>query len=119
MKASEYERLMKVDQGDLDNPPEGYEKVYIADLSELNCKEDIVYTLTLDRTQKVGFSLYTNSTKGNVSVDFAGENSNFYGLINSFYKIEDRMENTYSKGTYEFKLTSNNADGQVYIYIKK
>jgi hypothetical protein len=120
VETSEYERLSKIDSGDLNNPPEGYEKVYSADLSGLNCKQEGVYTLTLDRTQKIGISVYTNTTKGNVSVDFIGDSSNFTGLVYpGISNICDQLITTQTKGTYVFKLNCEDADGQVVIYMKK
>jgi hypothetical protein len=120
ISSSEFERLLKIESGELNHAPEGYEEVYHTDLSGLNVKDQTVYSLTLDRTRKIGICIYTNATKGNCSVDFIGETSQYYGLINpGIQSICDRLENTLSKGTYEIKLSSNNADGQVYIFLKK
>lgn len=120
IEASEYERLMKLDGGELDNPPEGYELVYHTELSDLNCKEESVYTLKLEKSQKLGLCVYTNSSKGYVSVDFTGKSSSYYGIINSeAQRIYESGESYYGKGNYEIKLTSEDADGQVYVYIKK
>lgn len=117
--ASEYERLKKIDGGELDNPPEGYKKIYSVDLSGLSYKSNTIYTLALDRTQEIGLCIYTNSKKGNVSVDFGGEKTNYYGLIYSDYNsICDQMETTLGRGKYEIKLNSEGADGQLYVFIK-
>lgn len=120
MKASEFERLEKIDQGDLDNPPEGYKKVYCTELPGLSYNDNTIYTLTLDRTKKVGLCIYMNSKQGNVSVDFEGENSNYMGLVYTKYNsICDQMEQTLGRGTYDVKLNCKNADGQLYVFIKE
>jgi hypothetical protein len=120
IEASEYERLLKIDRGDLNNPPEGYELLYSSDLSGLEKNQEIIDTITLDHTQKIGISVYTNSTKGNVSVDFIGKYSSFYGLVTPKVRyICDRMENTLQAGDYDIQLTCKDADGQIYIFIKK
>lgn len=120
MSTSEYERLKRIDSGELDNPPKGYENIYSADLTGLNTKQKSVYTLTLDRMQKIGISVYTNATKGDMTVDFIGNYNNNTGLVfANTNHICDQLITTLPKGTYEFKLTSDDADGQVSIFIKK
>lgn len=116
----EYQRLLKIEEGDLNNPPEGYELAYHSELAGLDCESETVYTLTLDHSQKIGIAAYTNATEGNVSVDFIGDNSNFIGIISpKFHMICDGIENSFRQGEYKIKLTSRNADGEVYIFIKK
>lgn len=119
LPAAEYERLKKVDGGELNNPPEGYEKIYSATLSGLSCKEEKIYTLQLDHIQKIGIAVYSSATKGNLSVDFLGKNNNFIGMVSPGVANIYEMENSFATGTYEFKLTSDGADGQVYIFLKK
>lgn len=120
LKEAEYKRLLKIDNGELNNPPKGYELVYSSDLSDLDYDNKEVYTLTLERARKTGISVYTNASTGIVSVDFMGENSNFTGLVTpKLHYICDQMENIFQKGTYKIHLTSENAKGQIYIFIKK
>ncbi len=117
---SEYERLSKIDSGDLNNPPKGYDKAYRIDLSGLKYKDETIYSITLDKAQNVGFSFYTDSREGNVSVDLIGENSSFYGLISSGHNnICDQLELMFEKGEYKVRLNCENADGQLYVFIKK
>lgn len=115
-----YKRLKKIDGGDLNNPPQGYEKVYSAKLSKLNCKDKTVFKVTFDHAKKVGLCVYTSASKGNLSVDyFIGKDSSYYGLITpGKNKICDRLE-SYSKGTYEVKLTTKDTDGEIYVFMKK
>lgn len=116
----DYERLLKVDSGDLNNPPEGYELVYSGDLSGLNCSKKVVYSLSINHNQDIGICVYTNSSKGNATVDFIGKNNNFTGLVTpKSHAICEQTEGTFPAGDYEFQLTSENADGQMYIFIKK
>lgn len=117
---SGFERLSKIDNGELNNPPEGYQEVYSIDLSGLNCKDKNIYTLTLDKTQNIGLSIYTDSKHGNVSVDFVGMQTNYYGLVYSQNNsICDQLEQVLGKGEYEIRLNSENADGQLYVFIKQ
>jgi len=120
IETSEYERLKKIDSGHLDNPPESYEKIYSADLSGKNISGETIYTLKLDHAQKVGISVYTSATKGNVSVDFIGQNSSYIGLVYpNIRNICDQLENTYQRGIYDISVTSTDADGELYIFLKK
>lgn len=120
LETAEYERLLKIDKGELNNPPEGYELVYSADLSGLAYNQEVIYDLTLNHSQKVGISVYTNASSGKVSVDFAGESNSFIGLVTpKVHYICDRLENTFGKGNYKIRLSSEDADGQIYIFIKK
>jgi hypothetical protein len=117
---TEYERLMRIHNGDLENPPSGYEKVYSSDLSGQSYKDEVVYTLSLNRMTNVGFSIYTSAKNGNVSVDIVGVSSNYYGVIHSeYHRICDQLETTLPPGEYQFKLTSDNADGELVVYIKQ
>jgi len=120
IKESDFERLSKIDNGNLNNPPVGYKKIYSTDLSEKYMSNETIYKINLDRTKLVGLSIYTNSKSGNVKVDFIGKNSNYTGLIYSGNNsICDQFEQTFSKGEYDIKLTSENADGQLYVFMKK
>jgi len=117
---SDYERLSKIDNGDLNNPPKGYDMACNIDLDGLNCKDEVIYTLTVDKSQKIGLSFYTNSKEGTVSVDFCADGNNYYGLVYSgLNNICDQLELTLDKGEYEVRLNSENADGQLYVFIKK
>lgn len=118
--ASEYERLSKIDNGDLDNPPEGYYEVCRIDLSGLNCNEEPVYSFTLDSAQTIGISIYTDTEQGEMSVDIIGPGTNFFAVVNSVSnRICDQLQLELDKGTYEVRLNSENADGQLYVFIKK
>jgi hypothetical protein len=116
---SEIDRLIKIDEGDIDNPPQDYQKIYSTDLLGEDCKDKTIYTLKLDKAQKIGLSIYTNSKKGNVSVDFIGNNINYYGLIySSNSTICDQFELSLGEGEYEIKVTNENSDGQLYVFLK-
>ncbi len=120
LNSSEYERLLKIDQGDLNNPPEGYELAYSTKLSGLDCTQETVYSLSLDRSKNIGIAVYTNATTGKATVDFQGTYSNFIGLVTpKVHTICEQMESTFQRGDYEIQLTSKNADGEIYIFIKK
>lgn len=117
---SEFERLHKIHNGELNNPPEGYAEIFSTDLTEKNFKDEVIYTLSLDTPRNIGLSVYTSAKQGIVSVDFIGKSSNFIGLANSqFNRICDQLETTLTSGEYQFKLTCENADGQLYIFLKQ
>lgn len=116
---SEYKRLEKIDQGDLNNPPEGYIEIYSVDLEELNYIDETVYTLSIPEVKDIGISVYTSSNQGNFSVDLVGESLYFYGLVYKDNKICDQLETVFHPGEYQFKLNCENANGQLYIYLKQ
>lgn len=114
----EFERLAKIHHGELDNPPAGYWEVYSADLNGLQVQEEIIYTLSLGSSQTIGISVYTSARQGTVSVDIVGSGSNWLGVVSTEHRICDQMELTLLPGEYQIKLTSQDADGQLYLYLK-
>lgn len=120
MEPSEFERLYKINNGEINNPPEGYTEIYSTDLAGKKCKDEVIYTLTLHTAENVGLSVYTSSRQGTVSVDFIGKSSSYYGLIHpELNRICDQMEVSLSPGEYQLKLTCENADGQLYVFMKQ
>lgn len=120
LERSEFERLYKIHKGDLNNPPKGYIEIFSTTLAGQSCQEEIIYTLSLDKPKYIGLSVYTSAEQGRVTVDFIGGSSNFMGLVNSQYtRICDQLETTLPPGEYQFKLTCENADGQLYIFLKQ
>lgn len=119
ISSSEIERLLKIDSGDLDNPPAGYEKVYSTDLSGMDCKDEVLYTFTLDKTQTFGLSVYSHVEEGSLSVDFIGENTSYYGLVYSKNSLCDQMEIPLEKGEYQVRLNCENVDGKLIVFAKK
>lgn len=117
---SEFERLYKIHNGEANNPPEGYVEIYSTDLAGKSCKDEVIYTLTLDAAKNIGLSVYTSSRQGTVSVDFIGKNSSYYGMVHpELNRICDQMEVSLSPGEYQLKLTCENADGQLYVFMKQ
>ncbi len=117
---SEFERLLKIHNGDLNNPPNGYEKIYSVDLTGRISKDETIYTLTIDKTKDIGLSVYISSEKGNVSVDLIGNSSSFIGLVHPTHnRIVDQLQTTLSAGEYRIILTCDSADGQLYIFLKQ
>lgn len=117
---SEFERLCKIHNGEINNPPEGYTEIYSADLAGKSCKDEVIYTLSLSTAKNIGLSVYTSSRHGTVSVDFIGKYSGNYGLVHpQLNRICDQMEVSLSPGEYQLKLTCENADGQLYVFMKQ
>lgn len=120
IEASEFERLYKIHNGEINNPPEGYTEIYSTDLAGKKCKDEVIYTLSLDAAKDIGLSVYTSSRQGTVSVDFIGKSSNYYGMVHPEYnRICDQMEVSLSPGEYRLQLTCENADGQLYVFMKQ
>jgi len=119
VEPTEFERLYKIHNGDLNNPPKGYVEVFSTNLTGRSCKDEVIYTLSLDTTTDIGLSVYTSSEKGTAIVDFIGNSSNFIGLIHPEHRICDQLETTLYPGEYQFKLTCQNADGQLFIFLKQ
>ena len=116
---TEYERLSKIDKGELNNPPEGYSLVYSADLSGVSYNDELVHTLSLNESKKIGISIYTSSMQGNLSVNLIGESFGYYGLVSPEQRICDQLDMVLSPGEYQFKVDCEDTDGQVYIFIKQ
>lgn len=117
---SEFERLSKIHKGNLNNPPEGYQETFSADLTGRVSNNENIYTLSLDKATNIGLSVYISPTAGNVSVDFVGESANYFGIVNSAHnRICDQLETILPAGEYQFRLTSEDADGQLYIFLKQ
>lgn len=117
---SEFERLYKIHKGDLNNPPKGYVEIFSTNLSGRSCKEEVIHTLSMDKTKNIGLSVYISSEEGTVCVDLIGKSSNFIGLVYSPHRrICDQLETTLSPGEYQLKLTCENADGQLYVFMKQ
>lgn len=117
---SEFERLYKIHKGDLNNPPDGYVEIFSTNLTGRSCKDEVIYTLSLDTTKSIGLSVYTSSEQGTVSVDFIGKSSSFMGLVYSPHnRMCDQLDTTLPPGEYQLKLTCENADGQLYIFLKQ
>ncbi|HHY82414.1 MAG TPA: hypothetical protein GX505_07010 [Clostridiales bacterium] len=108
---NEFERLYKIHNGELDNPPDGYVEIFSENLAGKSYKDEVVYTLSLDTTKNIGLSVYTSSKQGTCSVDFIGKSSNFIGFINSQgNRICDQLESALNPGEYQIKLTCEDAD---------
>lgn len=118
-KLSEFERLLKIHQGELNNPPAGYKEIYATELTGRSCQGETFYTLSLTEPTNIGISVYTSANQGDVSVDLIGSSSSYYGLAHpQSSRICDQLEATLPAGEYLFKLNCNNADGQVYVFLK-
>ncbi|NLM45494.1 MAG: hypothetical protein GX200_01640 [Firmicutes bacterium] len=120
VEISEFERLLKIHKGDLNNPPKGYVEIYSTDLAGRSSNEEVIYTLQLDKNKEIGLSVYTSAKQGIVSVDFSGENVHYIGLVHSEHnRICDQLQTTLPAGEYQIKLTCENADGQLYVFLKE
>lgn len=117
---SEFERLYKIHMGDLNNPPEGYLEVFSTDLSGRSYKEDVIYTLSLDTAKTIGLSVYISSQQGTVTVDFVGKSSNYIGLVHPAHnRICDQLVTSLPQGEYQLRLTCEDADGELYVFLKQ
>jgi len=117
---SEFERLYKIHNGEPNNPPKGYEEIYSTDLTGKSCKDEVIYTITLDEATNIGLSVYTSSKQGIFSVDLIGKNTSFTGLVHhETGRICDQLEATLLPGEYLLKLTCENADGWLYVFLKQ
>ncbi|MDD2628770.1 MAG: hypothetical protein PHV61_01155 [Limnochordia bacterium] len=119
-ESSEFERLYRIHEGDLDNPPAGYEEIFSADLLGRSWQTKVIYTLSLATTKDIGLSVYTSAQQGTVSVDLIGNTSSLIGLVNpARNRICDQLETRLTPGEYQFKVTCENADGQLYVFLKQ
>lgn len=119
MEPAEFERLFKIHRGDLSNPPVGYREVYSADLADLDMQEEVIYSISQSSGQDLGLAIYTSATQGTVSVDFVGSTSSFLGLVNTEHRICDQLVLSLSPGEYQVRLTCQDADGQLYVFLKE
>lgn len=120
IETAEFERLYRIHNGELNNPPEGYVQVFATELAGLEYKDEVIYSITIDQPKLLGLSVYTSAQQGDVSVDFIGENTEYIGLVSADYsRICDQLEVVLPRGKYQLKLSSSNADGQLYVFIKQ
>lgn len=120
MDTSEFERLYKIHRGDLYNPPEGYTEIYSVDLAGKSCKDEVVYTISANGTEGIGLSVYTYLEKGTAWVDLIGEAQSYMGLGHpDFNRICDKLEIALQRGEYEIRLNCEDAEGRVYIFLKR
>lgn len=119
IELKEFDRLSKIHRGDLTNPPVGYREAYCADLVGLNVQNEVVYTLFLESWENIGISIYTSATQGTLSVDMTGGTSSWLGVVSPLNRICDQMELSLPPGEYQIKLACAEADGQLYVYLKR
>jgi len=101
---AEFDRLYKIHNGDLNNPPEGYIEIFSTDLTGKSYRDEVIYTLSLDTAKDIGLSVYTSARQGTVSVDFIGKSSDFTGLVHpQFNRICDQLEATLPPDEYQCK----------------
>jgi hypothetical protein len=116
---AEFVRLSRIHQGDLNNPPSGYTEVFSADLTGLEVQNQVIYSLSVKNSETIGISVYTSAKQGMVSVDMAGGTSNWTSLVSTEHRICDQMEVSPPAGEYQIKLTCADADGQLYVFVKR
>lgn len=119
LEPQEFSRLLRIHQGDLDNPPPGYAEVFSISLQGLTCQDETMHTLSLTRAQEVGLAVYTSARQGMVRLDLVGQSSSYYGLVTEESSINNQLQTTLSPGKYVFKLTCADADGEVHVYLKQ
>ena len=54
-----------------------------------------------------------------MSVDFVGSTSSFLGLVNTEHRICDQLVLSLSPREYQVRLTCQDADGQLYVFLKE
>jgi len=116
---AEFARLSKIHGGDLNNPPSGYKDVYSAHLAGLDAHDEAIYTISTEKALDLGLSIYTSAQQGTVSVDFVGSTFRFLGLVSTEHRMCDQLELTLPRGEYQVKLSCQEADGQLYVFLKE
>lgn len=54
-----------------------------------------------------------------MSVDFVGSTFRFRGLVSTEHRMCDQLELTLPRGEYQVKLSCQEADGQLYVFLKE
>lgn len=88
-------------------------------LPGLEVQNQVIYSLSVKNSETIGISVYTSAKQGMVSVDMAGGTSNWTSLVSTEHRICDQMEVSPPAGEYQIKLTCADADGQLYVFVKR
>jgi len=111
-------RMVKIDRGDLNNPPPGYERVFYTNLGKLDVSSDF-NAISLKVTNNIifSFSVYSNIRRGKLSVRFKGSNLREIEIINEEHPVSDCSTINVNKGIYSFRVIAESADGELVIFI--
>lgn len=118
ISSSDVERLCSIDGGNLENAPDGYQKVCTVKLDEGRNNDKIIYTFELKHDQEVGFCAYTDSKAGNVKLSLVGEHTFSDLNISGDSLICDQFIRRLPKGVYEIHLTNEKTDGITDLFVK-
>ncbi len=112
-------RLLRIDSGDLDNPPSGLVKVYSASLNQFESTNAVVYEFRKETAGNETFSVYARVPRGRVSVKLQGRNIRDFEFINEMHPVCDQFTTTLEKGDYRITITADHPGGEVMIFRKK
>jgi hypothetical protein len=114
-----FSRLAKIDSGSLNNPPEGYEKVFFTNMLKVESTNLVVYNFSLNMPVEEYFCVYSSIKRGRISVRLRGTGIKELEFINEKHPLSDQCSLSLRKGNYALVLISDQPDGELYIFRKK
>ncbi len=114
-----FSRLARIDSGSLNNPPEGYEKVFFTNMIKVESTNLTVYNFSIDKPGEEFFCVYSSIKRGSISVRLRGTTIKELEFINEKHPLSDQCSISLRKGSYSLVLLSDQPDGELYIFRKK
>lgn len=111
------ERLVKIDSGQIYNPPEGYKELYRTNLTGLKLNNSTVARFEIKKAGEYGFSAYSTKTKGRFSLRLVGGGYKGVDLLNETRLISDQISLYLSPANYEVLLSTYDAKANIVLYI--
>ncbi len=114
-----YRRLLMIDEGDLNNPPEGYENIYSSNSGIPEKTNVIIYSFNVGSTIKEAFSIYGKISEGKLSVRLKGGNIRDFEFINENHPMSDQCSLFLEKGSYSIWIFTDGFKGRLAVFRKK
>ena len=111
-------RILRIDGGEIYNPPEGYRKLFATNLTDLDENNLSVGKFEVTNPGEYSFCAYsTMCKKGRFSLRLVGGGYQGIEILNENRTISDQVSLYLNKGKYEILLSCYEADCNVVLYI--
>jgi hypothetical protein len=111
-------RILKIDRGEIYNPPEGFRKFFATNLNGLDVNNLSAGRFEVTNPGEYSFCAYsTMCKKGRFSLRLVGGGYQGVDILNEKRTISDQVSLYLNKGKYEILLSSYEADCDVVLYI--
>jgi len=111
------ERLVKIDSGNIYNPPKGYREIFRTNLSKLNVNNLSIAKFTIQNSGNYGICAYSTKSKGKFSLKLVGGGYKGVDLLNEGRLFSDQIFLYLPPSSYEILLSSYEAHANIVIYL--